>query len=151
LNGEIRRAPGRHQMLVPRRLGKMWTRENNETTPACWKTYWNCIAFELGTLCWFFFFLFFFLLCAVLFYFVFPLWWDNYRTTAEARSPGLEAEGRTPKVLRLKLYCIWIWRFFLIFLIFNLILFIYFFLIYLSFIFILFIFYFQSSVTLMPF
>jgi hypothetical protein len=25
--------------------------DNNQTTPACWKTYWNCIAFELGTLC----------------------------------------------------------------------------------------------------
>jgi hypothetical protein len=25
--------------------------DNNWTTPACWKTYWNCIAFELGTLC----------------------------------------------------------------------------------------------------
>jgi hypothetical protein len=25
--------------------------ENNWATPACWKTYWNCIAFEHGTLC----------------------------------------------------------------------------------------------------
>jgi hypothetical protein len=41
----------------------------------------------------------FFLFCAVLFYFIFPLWWDNYRTTSEAPCPGLEAEGRTPKLL----------------------------------------------------
>jgi hypothetical protein len=31
----------------------LW-RENNQITPACWKTYWNCIAFELGTLCGYF-------------------------------------------------------------------------------------------------
>jgi hypothetical protein len=41
----------------------------------------------------------------------FPLWWDNDRTTSETPSPGLEAEGLTPKLLRLKLYCIWTWRF----------------------------------------
>jgi hypothetical protein len=29
---------------------------NNWTTPACWKTYWKSIAFELGTLCGFYFF-----------------------------------------------------------------------------------------------
>jgi hypothetical protein len=29
--------------------------DNNLTTPACWKTYWNCIAIELGTLCGIFF------------------------------------------------------------------------------------------------
>jgi hypothetical protein len=28
----------------------------SQTTLACWKTYWNCIAFELGTLCGFVFF-----------------------------------------------------------------------------------------------
>jgi hypothetical protein len=54
--------------------------------------------------------------CFVLFCFVyvsfFPLWWDNDRTTSETPSPGLEAEGRTPKLLRLKLYYIWTWRFF---------------------------------------
>jgi hypothetical protein len=59
----------------------------------------------------------FFLFSVVLFYFVFSsiftLWWDNHRTTSEAPSPGLEAEGRTPKLLRLKLYCIWTWRFFI--------------------------------------
>jgi hypothetical protein len=32
--------------------------ENNHTTPACWKTYWNGIAFEHGTLCRFFFFIY---------------------------------------------------------------------------------------------
>jgi hypothetical protein len=51
-----------------------------------------------------------FLLCVVFFCF-FPLWWDNNRTTSETPSPGLEAEGRTPKWLRLKLSCIWTWRF----------------------------------------
>jgi hypothetical protein len=46
------------------------------------------------------------------FLFFFPLWWDNIRTTYETSSPGLEAEGLTPKLLRLKLYCIWTWGFF---------------------------------------
>jgi hypothetical protein len=27
--------------------------ENNRTTPACWKTYWNCISFALGGLLFF--------------------------------------------------------------------------------------------------
>jgi hypothetical protein len=76
----------------------------------------------------------FFLFCAVLFYYgfssLFPLWRDNHRTTAKAPTPGLEAEGRTPKSLRLKLYCIWIWRFFIYLFYF----FIYIFLIYLFFI-----------------
>jgi hypothetical protein len=31
----------------------------------------------------------------VLSYFMCPLWWDNYRTTSEAPSPGLEAETDT--------------------------------------------------------
>jgi hypothetical protein len=47
------------------------------------------------------------------FLFLFPLRWDNDRTTSETPSPGLEAEGLTPKLLRLKLYCIWTWRFIL--------------------------------------
>jgi hypothetical protein len=63
----------------------LW-RENNWTTPACWKTYWNSFAFELGTLCGYFFY------CAVLFYFMCPLWWENYKTTSETPSPGLETE-----------------------------------------------------------
>jgi hypothetical protein len=33
--------------------------ENNWTTPGCWKTYWNCIAMELGTLGGLFFFVHF--------------------------------------------------------------------------------------------
>jgi hypothetical protein len=53
----------------------------------------------------------FVLFCVVLFYFIFPLGWDNYRTTSEAPSPEVEAEGWTPKLLRLKLHCIWTWRF----------------------------------------
>jgi hypothetical protein len=58
------------------------------------------------------------LFCFVLFSFgllflgFFPLSWDNDRTTSETPSPGLEGEGLTPKLLRLKLYCIWTWRFF---------------------------------------
>jgi hypothetical protein len=32
--------------------------DNNRTTTAYWKTYWNCIAFELETLCGFFVFIF---------------------------------------------------------------------------------------------
>jgi hypothetical protein len=48
-----------------------------------------------------------------LFFIFFPLWWKNDRTTSETPSPGLEAEGLTPKLLRLKLYYIWTWRFIL--------------------------------------
>jgi hypothetical protein len=81
---------------------------NNRTTPGCWKTYWNCIAFEFGTLCGAF------LYCFVLFGF-FHLWWDNNRTTSETPSPGLEAEGLTPKLLKLILNCIWTWRIFYFF------------------------------------
>jgi hypothetical protein len=52
--------------------------------------------------------------CFVLFSF-FHLWLDNSRTTSETPSPGLETEGLTPKLLRLKLYCIWTWRFIYLF------------------------------------
>jgi hypothetical protein len=77
--------------------------DNNQTTSACSKTYWNCIAFELGILC-----RGLFVLCGfVLFYFS-PLM-RQLRTISETQSPGLEAEGWTPKLLRLKLYCIWTW------------------------------------------
>jgi hypothetical protein len=55
------------------------------------KTYWNCIAFELGTLG----AVFFVLGYVDLFYFMCTLWWDNYRTTSEAPSPGLETETDT--------------------------------------------------------
>jgi hypothetical protein len=44
--------------------------DNNLTTPACWKIYWNCIALELGTLCGVWFGLVFF-----------PLWWDYFWDT----------------------------------------------------------------------
>jgi hypothetical protein len=49
--------------------------------------------------------------CVVLFYFIHPLSWDNYRTTSEAPSLGLETE-QTRKLLRLKIHCIWTWGFF---------------------------------------
>jgi hypothetical protein len=117
--------------------------ENNRTTPACWKSYWNCIAFELGTLCGFLFVLF----CAVFIYFISPLWGDNYRTTPEAPSPGLEAEGQTPKLhLNLEIF----FTFYFIFFIF---IFLYIFLfIYVFFIFIFLFFIFNPfSVSLMPF
>jgi hypothetical protein len=49
----------------------------------------------------------FFVCFFVLFFGVFfPLSRDNDRTTSETPSPGLQAEGLTPKLLRLKLYCI---------------------------------------------
>jgi hypothetical protein len=80
---------------------------NYWTTTAWWMTYWNCIASELGTL------------CGAFFCFFFPLWWDNNRTTSETLSPGLEAEGLTQKWLRLKLYCIWTWKFFIFLLLFS--------------------------------
>jgi hypothetical protein len=70
--------------------------EKNRTTPACCKTSWNCIAFELGTLCGFLFFL---VVCGFV-HFMLPLWWDNYRPTSEAPSPELETEGQTTKLLR---------------------------------------------------
>jgi hypothetical protein len=58
-----------------------------------------------------------FVLCSfVLFYFS-PLR-DNYRTTSEAPSPGLQAEGWTTKLLRIKLHWIWTWRISFIFILF---------------------------------
>jgi hypothetical protein len=57
-----------------------------------------------------YFLVFCFFVCFV-FLVCFPLWWDHDRTTSETPCPGLEAEGLTPKLLRLKLYCIWTWRF----------------------------------------
>jgi hypothetical protein len=41
----------------------------------------------------------------------FPLWWDNSRTSSQTPTPELEDEGLTPKLLRLKHYCIWTWGF----------------------------------------
>jgi hypothetical protein len=54
--------------------------------------------------------------CVLLFVFFvvclfFPLWWDNGRTSSQTPTPGLEDEGLTSKLLRLKLYCIWTWGF----------------------------------------
>jgi hypothetical protein len=49
------------------------------------------------TLCVFFVFCFH----AVLFYFMHPLWWNNYRTTSEAPSPWLETEMDT-KIVKTK-------------------------------------------------
>jgi hypothetical protein len=39
-------------------------------------------------------------------WFFFPFDETTTETTSETTHPGLEAEGQTPKVLRLKLYCI---------------------------------------------
>jgi hypothetical protein len=88
--------------------------ENNQITPASWKTYWNCIAFEHGTLGG----VFFVRICVVLFYFMHPLWWDDYRTISEAPSPGLETEIS----LHLNLEVFWFFWVFLNFLIFHFIL-----------------------------
>jgi hypothetical protein len=77
--------------------------DNDRTRTGCWRTNWNCIAFELGI---------FLFVCLFLF---FPLWWDNNRTTLQAPTPGLEAEGQTKKLIRLKLYCIWTWGFLFLF------------------------------------
>jgi hypothetical protein len=49
-------------------------------------------------------------------YLFFPLWWDNDRTTTQTPTPGLDAEGLTPKLLRQKPYCIWTWESFFFFL-----------------------------------
>jgi hypothetical protein len=60
--------------------------------------------------------------CVVLFYFMCPLWWDNYRTTSEAPSPGLETEMdtqiiKTESSMHLNLEVFWFFGF-LFFLIF---------------------------------
>jgi hypothetical protein len=67
------------------------------------------------------------LLCFVFFllFNFFSFWWDKDRTTSETPSPGLEAEGLTPKLLRLKVYCIWTWRFLKKILLFLFLIFIY--------------------------
>jgi hypothetical protein len=95
----------------------------------------------------------------VLFYFMCPLWWDNYRATSEAPSPGLETETdtqimKTENSLHLNLEIFWFFGFlkFSIFsFYFNTFLYIDFTFIYLFFIFIIiffFIFDFQSSLCL---
>jgi hypothetical protein len=117
--------------------------DNNWTTPACWRTYWNCIAFELGTLCGVFF-----VLCS------FVLFWFFQSVSPLMRHPQsyvwstisrIGSWRMNTKIIKMKLYCIWTWRF----------IYIYFF-IYLFFIFILFIYLFiffifnPLSVSLMP-
>jgi hypothetical protein len=115
--------------------------ENKRITPACWKTYWNCIAFELGTLGGFLCVC----VCVVLFYFMRPLWWDNYKTISEAPSPGLETEMdtqiiKTETSLHLNLEVFWFFGFFLKFSIFHFILIHFYILIFLSFTYFLFLF-----------
>jgi hypothetical protein len=77
---------------------------------------------------WCFLFVCLFVFSFLFFFCFFPLWWDNNRTTSETPYPGLEAEGLTPKLLKLKIYCIWTWRFFNFFTYFFLILFLFLFL-----------------------
>jgi hypothetical protein len=79
--------------------------DNNRTRTGSWRTNWNCIAFELGI----------FLLAYSLFFVFSPLMRkrQNYFSDTE-KSSVLEAEGLTPKLLRLQLYCIWTWGFFLL-------------------------------------
>jgi hypothetical protein len=58
----------------------------------------------------FVFCLFFLFVCFIFCFF--PFWCDNDRTTSETLSPGLQTKGLKPKLLRMKLYCIWTWGFF---------------------------------------
>jgi hypothetical protein len=51
----------------------------------------------------------FLLFCFIWF---FPSLMRQWQNSSETPTPGLEAEGLMPKLLRLKLYCIWTWRFF---------------------------------------
>jgi hypothetical protein len=105
--------------------------ENNWTTAACWKTYWNCIAFQHGTLCGFFFFVCVYV--CVKFCSTLCIPFDETTTEQHLRHHIQDWRLRqTPKLLRLKLHCIWTWRFFLLFSIFHFVsfyfIFIYFFL-----------------------
>jgi hypothetical protein len=45
---------------------------------------------------------------AVLFYFMYPLWWDNYRQYLRHHLQDWRLRWTT-KLLRLKLHCIWTW------------------------------------------
>jgi hypothetical protein len=79
--------------------------ENNRTTPACWKTYWNSIAFKRGTLCGFFFSVQF---CSTL-----GIPFDEPTKKQYLRHHLQDWRLRQmPKLLRLKLHWIWTWRFF---------------------------------------
>jgi hypothetical protein len=98
--------------------------DNNQTKPASWKTYWNCIAFELGTLCGF---------CFVMFWFI--LFFPFDETTTEQHLRHLPQDWRLRDEHQ---NCIWTWRFFFYFLLYLFFYFYFyiFFLIYLFFIFI---------------
>jgi hypothetical protein len=106
---------------------------DNWTTPACWKTYWKCIAFELGTFCGVFI-----VLCGfVLFYFshlMRQLQNNIWGTISRIGGWGTNTKIiKTKNLLHLNLEILYIYIFFSF--IFN-------------FYFYLFIFYFQSSLCL---
>jgi hypothetical protein len=69
--------------------------DNNWTIPACWKTYWNCIAFELGTLCGGFFVL----CCFVLFFSPLMRQWQNYFWDTISRTGGW---GTITKIIKIE-------------------------------------------------
>jgi hypothetical protein len=72
--------------------------DNNQTTPACWKTYWNCIEFELGTISGFFFVLCYFVLFGLVWFFS-PLMtqWQNYFWDTISRIGGW---GTNTKIIK---------------------------------------------------
>jgi hypothetical protein len=85
--------------------------------------------------------------CVVFFNFICPLWWDNYRTTSEAPSPGLETDTdtqiiKTETSLHLNSEVLWFFGFlrFFKFSIFHFILFYFYIQIFLSFTYFLFLF-----------
>jgi hypothetical protein len=67
--------------------------DNNLTTPAYWKTYWNCIASELGKLCVFGFFFFF----AFLVFFLLMRQWQNYFWHTISRIGGWRTNAKIIK------------------------------------------------------
>jgi hypothetical protein len=119
--------------------------ENNRTTPACWKTYWNCIAFELGTLGGLFFFW-----CSFILLYVFPLmrqlqsniWGIICKTVAWGTNTKI-LKTETLLHLNLEVFIFY----FVLFYIYTFFSFIYLFFIFIL-IFTLFIFYFQSFLCL---
>jgi hypothetical protein len=103
-------------------------------------------------------FLFLVFFGAVLFCFMHPLWWDNYRTKSAARSPGLKTETdtkiiKTETSLHLNLEVLVFLNFFIIYYSFCFILFLYIYFFHLLIFYFysyLYSFYFQSSLCLMP-
>jgi hypothetical protein len=81
--------------------------DNNWTTPASRKTYWNCIAFELGTLCWVLF-----VLCDFVLFCFSPL---MRQINIWGTISWIGGWGMNTKWLRLKFYCIWTWKYLYIF------------------------------------